>query len=144
MKVSHWQYISSYSEYIYRISCSGSVSPQQGVIHRSKQHAAALHTVQLLSITYVGQQIFLQFIWAELNLMSCLFYSSDRWLDEWEIYFMVSQHFTCFVLFSTLNGTQIIYIITFITEITVAYGIQQILHSLITENQNPTMAPSSR
>lgn len=34
----------------------------------------------------------------------------------------------CFVLFSTLNGTQIIYIITFITEITVAYGIQQILH----------------
>lgn len=41
---------------------------------------------------------------------------------------MVSQHFMCFVLFSTLNGTQIIYIITFITEITVAYGIQQILH----------------
>lgn len=34
----------------------------------------------------------------------------------------------CFVLFSTLNGTQIIYIVTFITEITVTYGIQHILH----------------
>lgn len=32
----------------------------------------------------------------------------------------------CFVLFSTLDGTQIIDIITFITEITVAYGIQQV------------------
>lgn len=32
------------------------------------------------------------------------------------------------VLFSTLNRTQIIYIITFIAEITVTYGVQQILH----------------